>query len=375
MAVQNEKELYKWLCLINTPKLPHREIIDLIKTTKSLDAALHSIEENNSPHLTTLKKDLNNPSLKKVELCLHWLNGAANRYALPFTDQNYPVLLREISVPPLLLFVEGNLDFLKTPQLAIVGSRNATPIGQEIAYRMASQAATAGLTITSGLARGIDGFAHRGALTAKGKTIGVTATGLDRIYPVSHSKLFEQMRLVGAIVSEFIPTTPPLAAYFPQRNRIISGLSLGTLVVEASLRSGSLVTARFALEQGREVFAIPGSLYNPLAQGCHALVKQGAILVETLQDILLALPDGLKSVQIANVPINKVQSEKATVSMADNLLNVLNCVDYSPTPFDIILQRSALLGTEVNHALLILELEGQVALLAGGYTRIAVEKA
>lgn len=370
MAVENEKELYAGLSLVCSSELPLRRVVKCVKNSGSIESTLETLWEN--PAL--LRKPLNPPNPKKIESCMSWLQGGKNRFIIPFTDTRYPLLLKEIAVPPLVLFVEGSIELLTTPQLAIVGSRNATPAAQEIAYRLASELATKGLTITSGLARGIDGAAHQGALAVKGKTSGVTATGIDGCYPLSHRTLFNSLREQGLLISEFIPGTAPLAAYFPQRNRIISGLSLGVLVVEASLRSGSLVTARFALEQGREVFAIPGSVHNPLSQGCHALLKQGAMLVENAEDILTASPFS-QHIQIAKVPKNKVQSKNSPESMAGSLLTVLNCVDFSATSFDTILYRSHLSQTDVNHALLMLELEGHITLSVGGYTRMVMEKA
>lgn len=368
--VVNEKELLAGLSLVCSSGLPLRRIVKLLTYHGSLEATVEALWEN--PAL--LKSPLSPPSTEKIASCISWLESGKNRFIIPFTDPRYPALLKEIAVPPLVLFAEGSLELLNTPQLAIVGSRNATPAAQQIAYQIAHDSAKAGITITSGIARGIDGAAHHGSLAAKGSTIGVTATGIDGCYPLAHRTLFHTLREQGLLISEFTPGTAPLAAYFPQRNRIISGLSLGVLIVEASLRSGSLVTARYALEQGREVFAMPGSVHNPLSQGCHALLKQGAMLVENAQDILSTSPF-LQHIQIAKPPKNKVQSKNSPESMAGSLLNVLNCVDFSPTSFDTILYRSHLSQTDVSHALLMLELEGYIAPSVGGYARIVMEKA
>lgn len=210
-----------------------------------------------------------------------------NAYLLAWTDSHYPPRLREINRPPPILFIKGNKEALSQPQLAIVGSRQASQYGIETAYRLSREMGQAGLIITSGLALGIDKASHEGALITSSPTIAVLGSGLDIIYPFTHRTLAQHiLTKQGTLLSEFPFGTSPKPAHFPQRNRIISGLSLGTLVVEAALRSGSLITARYALEQNREVFAIPGSIYNPLSVGCHQLLKQGAKLVMTPQDIL-----------------------------------------------------------------------------------------
>jgi DNA processing protein len=357
-------EIRPWLEVLCTSKLPLQEITQLIKKNGSLSGALAEIERNPLPQMVRLKNRLKNPNLHYVDICLRWLSEKENRYIIPFTNEHYPPLLKEIHSPPLVLFVEGRINLLQSPQLAIVGSRNATPAALELAYHFAGQANQLGLTVTSGLARGIDGYAHRGSLEVTGDTLGVTATGLDIVYPASHRTLYEQLRQQGALVSEFIPSTHPLKDHFPRRNRIISGLSLGVLIVEASINSGSLITARFALEQGREVFAIPGSLHNPLAQGCHHLLKQGATLVETVQDIVQSLPFPQKQVQIG--PLTNHEAE----NMADNLLTVLKCIDFTATSIEVILQRSGFTLPEVSNALLMLELNNKISPLAGGYSRL-----
>ncbi|MEW6166099.1 MAG: DNA-processing protein DprA [Pseudomonadota bacterium] len=216
---------------------------------------------------------------------LEWL-AQPGRRLLTLDDPAYPAQLREIAQPPPVLFVHGDADWLSVPQLALVGSRNATPQGLENAQAFAGELARRGLAITSGLALGIDGAAHRGALAAGGGTVAVCGTGLDRVYPARHRALAHDIVQHGALISELPTGVAALAENFPRRNRIISGLSMGVLVVEAARESGSLITARLALEQGREVFAIPGSIHNPMARGCHQLIRQGAKLVETVDDLL-----------------------------------------------------------------------------------------
>ncbi len=228
-----------------------------------------------------------------------------NRHLITLHDARYPTLLREIDDAPPMLFIQGDPTILNLPQIAIVGSRNPSASGRQTATDFAHFLASAGLAITSGLADGIDGAAHQGALETKNSTLAVTGTGLDRVYPAKHRELAHRIAEQGALISELPPGTPPIPANFPRRNRIISGLSLGTLVVEAAQKSGSLITARLATEQGREVFAIPGSIHNPLARGCHALIRQGAKLVETAGDILEELAPLLGTAYQPNTPIPK----------------------------------------------------------------------
>jgi DNA processing protein len=251
--------------------------------------------------LTILENFCNHPQdctlTQKVMRDIDWLSARPNITLLTFEDATYPMLLRHTSKAPPLLFVRGNIESLCLPQIAIVGSRNPTTGGLENAHRFAQHLAANGFAITSGLALGIDAAAHEGALAGHGKTIAVMGTGIDKIYPTRHHRLAQQiLDEGGALVSEFPLGTIAHPTHFPQRNRIISGLSCGVLVVEAALKSGSLITAKIALDQNREVFSIPGSIHNPLARGCHQLIRQGATLTETAQDIVDQL-DGLISYQ------------------------------------------------------------------------------
>jgi DNA processing protein len=289
-------------------------------------------------------------------------------------DAGYPALLREIASPPPQLFVRGNVDVLSLPQLAIVGSRNATPGGAETAHSFASHLAARGFCITSGLAEGIDAAAHRGALTARGRTLAVCGTGPDIVYPRQHESLADEIVAAGgAIVAEFAPGTPVLRANFPRRNRLISGLSVGTLVVEAGVRSGALITARHAMEQGREVFAIPGSIHNPVARGCHKLIRSGAKLVETAADILEELGSLLASLRLADAP----EREEALLAAPDNAAEtdkvytqLLVAMGWDPVDADSLVTRSGLTIGEVSSMLLMLELQGSVrALSSGRYQR------
>jgi len=289
---------------------------------------------------------------------LEWLEKPGNRF-LCITDAAYPPLLREIPGPPPLLFVCGDPSVLREPQIAIVGSRNPTQGGCGNARAFSEFLARAGLAITSGLAIGIDACAHEAALAAGGRTIAVAATGLDRVYPASHRELAHAIAGQGALVSEFPLGTPPRREHFPRRNRLISGLSLGVLVVEAAVRSGSLITARYAAEQGREVFAIPGSIHSPLARGCHALIRQGAKLVETAQDVLEELGALARFVEAPTTGTDRSPGDPV-------LSNFLELMGHDPVDMDTLIAQSGLTAGAVSSMLLDMELRGLVEALPGG---------
>lgn len=291
-----------------------------------------------------------------VETTWRWLHdaladGAAAHDVLTLGDPRYPPALLHSADPPLLLYASGQLDLLGRPALAVVGSRSPTPQGVENARAFSSHLSQSGLCIVSGLAMGIDGAAHEGGLAGGGSTIAVVGTGLDTIYPRRHAALGRRIAEQGLLLSEYPLGTPPLAVNFPSRNRIIAGLAGGTLVVEAALQSGSLITARLALESDREVFAIPGSIHSPQSRGCHALIKQGAKLVETAQDVLeeLHLP----------LPATADSSDEAP---ANPLLDALG---HEPTSLEALVDRTGWSAAELNVRLLDLELEGRVARLPG----------
>lgn len=287
-----------------------------------------------------------------VDHALTWASQPGQTI-LTLGDEAYPESLFEIADPPNVLYVRGNPKLLNKPGLAMVGSRNATPQGLQTAEGFAKALAAAGLCIVSGLALGIDAAAHRGALAASGETIAVIGTGADRMYPASNKELARRILERGAIVSEFPLGTPAMSANFPRRNRIISGLSRGVLVVEAAPESGSLITARLAGEQGREVFAIPGSIHSPLARGCHKLIKQGAKLVETANDVLEELGH-----------ITSLESLSETPRVAGTNL-VLTALGQDPCSLDELLERTALSTDQLLGELLTLELSGQVSPLPG----------
>jgi len=279
---------------------------------------------------------------------------------LTLADSAYPAALLEIADPPNVLYVRGNPTLLQKRGLGVVGSRNATPQGLQTAEIFAKALAGAGLTIISGLALGIDAAAHRGALADGGDTIAIIGTGADRLYPARNKELALAIAERGAIVSEFPLGTPAIAANFPRRNRIISGLSCGVLVVEAAPESGSLITARLAAEQGREVFAIPGSIHSPVARGCHKLIKQGAKLVETAQDVLE---------ELGNFAAAETFPETAA-STAENTL--LTAIGHDPCSLDELVERTGFGANQLLTELLTLELGGQIAPLPGNrYQRLA----
>lgn len=281
---------------------------------------------------------------------------------LVWSDPRYPERLRAIPDPPILLFINGDTSLLSTPQLAVVGSRNPTPTGVETAGAFAAVLAQVGLTITSGLALGIDAAAHRGALSVSGRTVAVAGTGLDRVYPARHRALAHEIAASGVLVSEFPLGAPPKREHFPQRNRLISGLSLGVLVVEAAIQSGSLITARLAGEQGREVFAIPGSIHSPLARGCHALIRQGAKLVETAQDILEELGPQLGDIAC----MTHTTTATRDVDVDHSTHELLAAMAYDPVDIDTLAQRCGLTIGMISSMLLQMELRGLVAACPGG---------
>lgn len=310
-------------------------------------------------------KLFHNPPTKKLKTIDHWLAQQSNRTVISYFDDNYPKLLKEISSPPMLLFCQGNDELLHSAQIAMVGSRTATISGKETAKKLANDLAQHGFCITSGLAAGIDSFAHQGALINQGHTVAVLGSGLNVIYPKSNMLLAIKIEQHGLLISEFWPNTPPSASQFPRRNRIVSGLSLGVIVVEAAQRSGSLITARLASEQNREVFAVPGSINNPKVTGCHQLISQGAKLITSAADILDEFPQ--YQFVIDETPNKHLEVPKAEY---DNVLApILANIGYETTSIDVIAQRCNLSINIVLERLLSLELTGEVTSLSGGYIR------
>ncbi|CAA6820217.1 MAG: Rossmann fold nucleotide-binding protein Smf possibly involved in DNA uptake [uncultured Thiotrichaceae bacterium] len=323
-----------------------------------------------------------------VNIDIEWLQSGTQRHILLPSDPDYPAALKNTQSPPPLLFAVGNTSLLNDPQIAMVGSRSPTTGGKDNARAFASHLAQNGLCITSGLALGIDAISHTGALDSDGSTIAVVATGMDIIYPSRNRKLAERIAEQGLIVSEFPVGVRPQAQNFPRRNRIISGMSVGTLVVESALRSGSLVTARHAMEQGREVFAIPGSIHNPMARGCHQLIRQGAKLVETATDILEEISaqlhifidprhsDNPQSKIAGKSPQSFASSKIPAASSpitpdeyspdSDECL-ILDVLGHDPVPVDQIVLKTGLTTEEVSSMLLMMELQGYIAACGGGH--------
>lgn len=295
---------------------------------------------------------------------------------IPITSDNYPSLLKQIVGAPPLLYVRGNSENLHLPQIAIVGSRRMTRGGETNAFEWSKFLAGGGFAITSGLAQGVDGIAHSGALAAMGKTIAVMGTGIDTIYPRAHRRLAEDIfDQGGTLVTEFDPGTPPLPTHFPSRNRIISGLSLGVLVVEAAQRSGSLITARLALEQNREVFAIPGSIHNPQSRGCHQIIKQGAHLVERAEDIIKELQGALGGLAVPAEHSLPAQSSSAAPVGGKNLLadelKLLSVLGFEPVDMDSLVIDGLFSTAALSRLLVSLELKGLVEYRSGFYQRLS----
>ena len=358
-----DSELSAWLRLCLLPGVGRRTALRLLQTFGSVEqlfaapeAAMRAVGGDRLPPLLRARP----PDWETLcERTSQWLQGGDDRFLLPLGHPQYPSLLLQLPDPPLLLHVHGQLQALQSPcLLGVVGSRQATAQGIDHARQFSATLAGHGVCIVSGLAAGVDGAAHEGALDGGGLTVAVVGTGLDRVYPARHQALARRIVAQGALVSEYPLGTPPLPAHFPQRNRLIAGLSQGTLVVEATLQSGSLITAQQALEQGREVFAIPGSIQAPQSRGCHALIKQGAQLVESAQDILdVLLPSQ------AMLPLPSSPPAAAQVATADPLLQALG---HDPIGLDTLLARTGLAVEVLQAQLLTLELEGRLARLPGG---------
>lgn len=364
------ENLYDWLAVYHAPRVGTATFHQLLDRFASPTAILNTSagELINLGLAQETITAFRQPDLRAIERDLEWAQLPGNRI-VTCLDIHWPALLSQLPDAPPLLYVHGNAGLLGEPQLAMVGSRNPTPAGLQTARDFARHLAATGLIITSGLALGIDAASHQGALDAASPTIAVMGTGLDRVYPARHRDLARLIAAQGALVSEFPIGTPPLAENFPRRNRIISGLTLGTLVVEAALRSGSLISARYAAEQGREVFAIPGSIHNTLARGCHALLRQGATLVETAQDII----DELGPLASACLPVNASRHEPPEQSrqLADDYLQLLDNIGFDSTSIDRLVTGCGLTPAEVSSMLLQLEMDGYVASSPGGiYNRL-----
>lgn len=351
--------LAPWLRLILTPGVgpgQQRQLLAAFGPPEGIYAAGHSAIAAviGGPAARTL---LDHDATPAVEVALEWLSQPGNRL-LTLGDEAYPAALLEIPDPPVALYVKGDAALLSRPSLAVVGARNATPQGEANAESFSRALSEAGLCIVSGLALGIDAAAHRGGLAGPGSTVAVIGTGADRIYPARNAALARQIAEAGVIVSEFPLGIGPLAHNFPRRNRLIAGLAQGVLVVEAALKSGSLITARLATDCGREVFAIPGSIHSPVARGCHQLIRDGAKLVETAVDIL----DELRLAPREAAP----QLDLAPVDDEGDEALVIRAMGHDPVDMDALVQRTNLTAEALYAILLALELDGRVSRLPGG---------
>lgn len=372
---RSDTETLAWLTLLRAPALGPVGLRSLVVRAGGAAAALAGIEDLRrefSIDPATLAW-LRAPDCARIDADAAWL-AADGRRLLTWLDADYPALLREAGTAPAALFVDGDVGSLWLPQIAIVGARSATAGGLANARSFATHLAAAGLVVTSGLADGVDAAAHAAALDAGSATIAVMGTGPDLIYPRRQAALAERIRDQGALVTEFPPGVQARPDHFPRRNRIIAGLSLGVLVVEASVQSGSLITARLAGEQGREVFALPGSIHNPLARGCHQLIRQGARLVETATEIVeelaplaRALGDRLRAHLAAPPPAGPASAEKAPAEGRDaDYTKVLAALGHDPVSLDELALRTGLGVAALSSMLLLLELEGEVDSSGGG---------
>jgi len=358
-----------YLILLRAPALSGAQLFELLTQHGSAVALLKAGPTAWRGQLApTTCEFLAAAQVELVDADRRWLD-ADGHHLVTLNDSTYPALLKQLPDPPAGLFVSGNPLLLGTPQLAVVGSRNPTPYGRQNAEAFARHLSGCGLTITSGLAAGIDAAGHRGALQSnEGFTVAVCGTGLDSVYPRSSEALAREIEQRGALVSEYPPGTPPRKHHFPRRNRLISGLSLGTIIVEATLGSGSLITARLAADQGREVFAIPGSIHNPMSKGCHQLIRQGAKLVDSAEDILCEL--GPLAATLRNHSPSQPEAVDSASISQDRLDKdykiLLDALGFEPVGVDQLVARSGFRADSVASMLLMLELDGRVESHPGG---------
>ena len=379
----NAQELQAWLRLTLTPGIGNATARKLLTAFGSAEAVFAqssaTLQKTGSDKLARVLRDEPPLLAAQLQATLDWLQGGADRRIAPLGDAAYPAALLDIEDPPLMLYMLGALASptdvaIKTiaNSLAIVGSRNPTPQGESNARQFAKAFGSAGICVVSGLALGIDGAAHDGALLGGGATIAVVGTGLDRVYPKKHLALAHRIASCGLLISEFPLGTPPLTGNFPKRNRIISGLARATLVVEAALQSGSLITARLAAEQGKDVFAIPGSIHSPQSRGCHALIKQGAKLVEVAQDVLEELHGWPAGASHSNSSALHAGGDAAVPGADGPPDPLVEALGFDAVSLDALQARTGLDTARLQAQLLELELAGQVARLPGGlFQRLA----
>jgi DNA processing protein len=357
-----------------------RQLLDHCNSyVEIFERPLNHYPEDLHPLLDNLRDQYHRNLWRQVVDRIEQRTAHSGARMIPITSPDYPDTLRQIVGAPCLLYLRGNVENLHLPQIAVVGSRRMTRGGADNARGWSRYLAAGGFVITSGLAHGIDGAAHRGALEGNGKTIAVMATGIDDIYPRAHLALAEQiLDQGGTLITEFEPSTQPLAANFPSRNRIISGLSLGVLVVEAALRSGSLITARYAAEQDREVFAIPGSIHNPQSRGCHHLIKQGAHLVERVEEIVNELGGALSGLANAATQSTNAQAELSFAtdssapqqSLKADESSLLQLLGYEPVDMDKLAADGTFSVADLSRLLVSLEIKGLIESRNGVYQRL-----
>jgi DNA processing protein len=373
-------ELDSWLRLIRAPGVGAHTLREWLERSGGIEAAERDMRRGAA--IPQAARDwLSNPDPAVIATDRAWLDAPCH-HLITWFDDDYPALLREMPRPPVALFVRGDPGALWQPQIAIVGSRNPSAGGRDNADAFAAALAREGLVVTSGLASGVDASAHHGALRSGRQTVAVVGAGPDVAYPPVNAQLAERIAATGAIVSEFPPGTAPRPQHFPQRNRIIAGLGLGTLVIEAALRSGSLITARLAGEAGREVFALPGSIHNPMARGCHRLIRDGAKLIETAAEIVEELrPLALKLGERLRATLGRQADPDTTADarrqaqgigdgpqrLADpDYRKLWDALDHDPVPVDLLAARSGLTAPAISSMLMLMELDGLITVGANG---------
>ena len=382
--MKKAETLKLWILLWQAPGVgakTYQKLLDKFDSPQDVFAATAEMLKQAGISPKVVSSIQNQKNANSANADIEWLNSSDRHFIITIDCAEYPALLKQINNPPPLLYIHGNPSLLNDPQLAVVGSRSPTQSGLSNAYEFSKFLANSGLCITSGLALGVDGAAHKGALDANAPTIAVIATGADRIYPARHRDLAHRIVEQGAIVSEFSIGTQAKSENFPRRNRLISGMSHGTLVVEAAKRSGSLITAQLASEQNREVLAIPGSIHNPLARGCHQLIRQGAKLVETAEDILEEMANVIDVDSIQNdldITSSNIISPESTIQEeskidTDSEYNeLLDQMGYDPISIDELVLRTSQSPESIAAMLLMLELKSKVSSNGGGtYTRIS----
>ena len=352
-----------WVAMASAQKVPTKHWLEALTLSGHTPTQLVDNKDAESHHLMELRRQIC-PEL--VAKAYAWEQQEKSNTLVPYDSVHYPDLLKQLTNPPLVLFVKGRPSLLNKPQLAMVGSRRASLHGKRVAKELALQLAMSGITITSGLAMGIDSASHYGGLEGEAKTLAVMGTGPTTVYPSKNIPLAEAIVAQGgAIVTEFFPGQGPRAWHFPRRNRIIAALSLGTLVVEAKIKSGTLITANLAADLGREVFAVPGSIFHSYAEGCHWLIQQGAKLVTHVNDIFVEL--GIEPNSLPQNVDDGIEKSEVNSLATDKLLA---SVDYDITAIDVIAQRNAITVSQVMALLLEYELRGLVAAVPGGYVKL-----